>query len=104
MPTIIDVITKPFSVHGDLISSRAIADAIDALANTPARFAASTICHRLLPFAEYHQQQEAANRLMQRWRKAGLVEFAGGRWHLTRGSWDMLKCAALNARQSVEAA
>lgn len=98
MTTPRQMIGKPFKVAGVQVTSRHIADAIDRIANLPSAFQASDLTTSLMPESSYHAGQEATNRLMQRWRKLGLVEFGKGRWKLTSGAWSKLQNAAADVR------
>lgn len=99
MTMLSDMICKPFSVSGDKVPATAIANAIDRLANLPNQFMASDLS-LAFPMVEWRMRQEATNRLMQRWRKLGLAEFSRGRWKLTKGAWDVMQMAAVNARRA----
>lgn len=90
----------PFSVLGETVTSRAIADAVDTLANEPTHFRAIALGRYLLPECGGHQRQEATNRLMQRWRKMGLAEYSSKGWTLTKGSWSSLQVQAFEVRRS----
>lgn len=97
--TIVEKIAQSFTSCGQRVSARQIADAIDLLANAPTAFEASDLAPAILPHATYHGTQEALNRLMQRWRKLGLVSFKTGRWRLEAGAWDTMQTAATLARE-----
>jgi hypothetical protein len=94
-----ELIAKPFAVYGQVVTSAQIAEAINMLANVPKAFVAMDLVPAVLPDASFHDRQEALNRLFQRWRKLGLVNFRRGRWSLTdeTRSWNDLQDAALAA-------
>lgn len=98
MTTAIAHICKPFSVFGSDVTARQIADAIDLLADARTEFIGMDLCPALLPGSTFHAKQEASNRLLQRWRKLGLIRFKRGRWSLATGAWDDLQLAASRAR------
>lgn len=99
MAIVRSMICKPFSVYGQAITARQIANVIDDLANAPPQFRAHDLVRGILPGAAYIDKQEALNRLCQRWRKLGLLHFDKGRWSLAKGAWDTLQLAAAEARQ-----
>lgn len=88
-------IVKPFSVAGHTVTSEQIARTIEAMAHGTHSFIGQDILGELLPGQSYHMKQEAANRLLQRWRKMVLCRFSKGRWQLTGGAWITLQSAAL---------
>jgi hypothetical protein len=96
----ITIATASFNVMGETVTTRAIADAIDALANLPLYFRAIELGRSLLPDCGGHQRQEATNRLMQRWRKLGLAAYSSRGWTLTKGSWGALHAQGIEARRA----
>ncbi len=89
------LICKPFTIWGDEVTPAMIRDAINLIANFPSGFRSGSLCRAIYPdgAVRTHQREEAVNRLMQRWRKLGLVTFAKGRWWLEKGAWDKLQHA-----------
>lgn len=98
MATVRELIARPFTVYGMEVTDRQIADAIDLLANLPWNFEGWQLGRALLPDATGHERQEATNRLLQRWRKLGLVTFKTGRWTLARAAWPAMQTAARDVR------
>ena len=84
---------KPMSVLGYTVTRANLVAVVYHLADTPDRFTSMDLVGPL-PAWSFHWQQEVANRLMQRWRKLGLVSFKTGRWRLAPGAWDALQAAA----------
>lgn len=92
-----ELICKSYTVNGQVIRPTYIANAIEALGNAPASFSAGVLAKHLLPYGEGWDQDEACNRIMQRWRKLGLCEFKSKGWRLTTGAWEKLQLAAAEA-------
>lgn len=95
--TLSTMIAKPFNVGISKVTSEQIVRAIDRLANIPMRFPASDLVPAVLPGESYVVKQEALNRLLQRWRKLGLVSFSRGKWQLSNGAWETMQLAARQA-------
>lgn len=96
-------ITEPFRVAGCEIKGVWIADAIDRLANIRDGFQTSALSSAFFPDGDmpfFYARSEALNRLFQRWRRLGLVEFRHGRWHLTKGAWGKMHAQAIETRRA----
>ncbi len=92
-------IVRKLTVDGHKITSDHVRSVIDGLANVPMKFESSDLIRSLnMPDLTYHDHQEIMNRLCQRWRKMGLMEYKNKRWTLTRGAWDKLQTAVAQTR------
>lgn len=102
IPSAQSLITKPFRVDGNLVTSRMIADAIDLLANLPDGIRARQLSSAIFPDGEpfRYARVAALDRLFQRWRKLDLFAFQQGRWWIRPGAWEKMQAQAIEARRA----
>lgn len=82
----------PMRVENAIMTTQVLRRVIDRIANAPTRFEATDLIAAIPNVTGgVHFQQEVLNRLMQRWRRMGLVVFEKKRWTLTRGAWDRMQ-------------
>lgn len=89
-----DKILAPMTVEGTTVTTQTLRKVVDKMANVPAKFEAMDLISAIPQKGnDIHFQQEVMNRLMQRWRRMGLVEYKQKRWRLLPGAWDTLQKA-----------
>lgn len=92
-------ITKPFTVYGVKISHQMICEAIDRMANIPTYFSFRKFQGCILGLPEglpNYVQSRAADRLLQKWKKMGILHHKSRGWTLRRGGWERLQSARLS--------
>jgi hypothetical protein len=88
-------ITKPLTASGYIIGSEEICKIIDSMANIPYKFKARDLRTKIFGIVDWDITvcDRICDRLLQRWKKSGLVEYRSGMWHMTRHQWDIFQRA-----------
>lgn len=96
-----DKIFAPMVVEGTSVTTQDLRKVHDKIANLPHKFIGMDLVS-VLPERGHsiHFQQEISNRLLQRWRKMGLVVFKNKQWSLTKGAWDKIQEAWRDTRDA----
>jgi len=100
--TVENVALQPLRVLGVDVTTADLIEVAMSLANAPHAFIAMDLVGSL-PDHGWHWKQEVINRLLQRWRKLGLVAFKTARWTMSNKAWGDLQSAALRAREATHA-
>lgn len=86
-----NTILAPLTVEGTKVTTQTLQDVVQKMNRLPERFKAMDLISAVPSKGnDIHFQQEVLNRVMQRWRRMGLVKFEKKHWTLVPGGRDQL--------------